>query len=120
MANTAGQLHALIDCYGQHRKPVARSNWLLWPTPQASKQWDERWGDRKIEVVFVAARCTDRPNIYRQLTAALLTEEELRYDIQWWNDQPTTPLDAVTASASSIFRHHPGVMQDMKRGFAME
>ena len=27
---------ALIGWYGQHRRPVARSNWLLWPTPQAS------------------------------------------------------------------------------------
>ena len=27
--------HALIDCYGQHRRPVARSNCLSWPTPQA-------------------------------------------------------------------------------------
>ena len=31
-----GQWHALIDCYGRHRRPVARSNCLLWPTPQAS------------------------------------------------------------------------------------
>ena len=32
------QWHALIDCYGQHRRPVARSSWLLWlwPTAQAS------------------------------------------------------------------------------------
>ena len=26
MANTAGQWHALIGCYGRHRRPVARSN----------------------------------------------------------------------------------------------
>ena len=31
-----GQWHALIGCYGRHRRPVARSNWLLWPAPQAS------------------------------------------------------------------------------------
>ena len=31
-----GQWHALTCCYGQHRGPVARSNRLLWPTPQAS------------------------------------------------------------------------------------
>ena len=30
-----GRWHALIDCYGQHRRPVTHSNWLLWPTPQA-------------------------------------------------------------------------------------
>ena len=30
-----GQWHALISCYGRHRRPVARSNWLVWPTPQA-------------------------------------------------------------------------------------
>ena len=45
MANTAGQWHALIDCYSQHRRPVARSNRLLWPTPQAVNvkggAWDE-------------------------------------------------------------------------------
>ena len=35
MADTAGQWHALIDCYGRHRRQVARSNFLLWPTPQA-------------------------------------------------------------------------------------
>ena len=26
---TAGRWHALIGCYGRHRSPVARSNWLL-------------------------------------------------------------------------------------------
>ena len=26
MADTAGQWHALIDCYGQHRRPAARSD----------------------------------------------------------------------------------------------
>ena len=36
MADTAGQWHALVGCYGRHRRPAARSNWLLWPTPQAS------------------------------------------------------------------------------------
>ena len=36
MANTAGRRHALIGCYGRHRRPVARSSWLLWPTPQAN------------------------------------------------------------------------------------
>ena len=30
----SGQWHALTGCYGQHCRPVARSNWLLWPTPQ--------------------------------------------------------------------------------------
>ena len=34
MADTAGQWHAPSGCYGQHRRPVARSNCLLWPTPQ--------------------------------------------------------------------------------------
>ena len=34
MANTAVQWQALIACYGQHRKPVPRSNCLLWATPQ--------------------------------------------------------------------------------------
>ena len=27
---------ALMTCYGQHRRSVARSNWLMWPTPQAN------------------------------------------------------------------------------------
>ena len=36
MADTAGQWRVLIDCYGRHRRPVARSNWLLWPTSQAN------------------------------------------------------------------------------------
>ena len=34
-----GQWQALIAFYGQHRSPVspvARSKWLLWPTPQVS------------------------------------------------------------------------------------
>ena len=30
MANTAGQCHALTGCYGQHRRPAARSNWLFY------------------------------------------------------------------------------------------
>ena len=36
MPNTAGQWRAPIGWYGQHRRPVARSNWLIWPTPQAA------------------------------------------------------------------------------------
>ena len=36
MADTAGQCHALIGWYGRHRRPVARSDWLLWPAPLAS------------------------------------------------------------------------------------
>ena len=35
MADTAGQWHAPSGCCDRHRRPVARSNWLLWPTPQA-------------------------------------------------------------------------------------
>ena len=31
-----GKWHALIDCYGQYRRPVARSDLLLWPAPRAS------------------------------------------------------------------------------------
>ena len=34
IAARGGQWHALTACYGRHRRPVARSNWLLWPTPQ--------------------------------------------------------------------------------------
>ena len=34
VADTAGQWHALNHCYGQPRRPVARSDCLLWPTPQ--------------------------------------------------------------------------------------
>ena len=37
MAGTADRRHALVDCYGRHRRTVARSNWLLWPTPQADE-----------------------------------------------------------------------------------
>ena len=50
MANTAGQWHALIDCYGQHRRLVARSNFLLWPTPQAVERVTIRNPGRKPEV----------------------------------------------------------------------
>ena len=32
----AGPRHALIACYGRHHRPATRSNWRLWPTPQAS------------------------------------------------------------------------------------
>ena len=35
MADAAGQWHALSCCYGRHRRPVARSNLLLWPKLQA-------------------------------------------------------------------------------------
>ena len=42
MAGTAGQWYALIGCYGRHRRPVARSNVLLWPTPQAEKEKREQ------------------------------------------------------------------------------
>ena len=37
MADNAGQWHAPIDCYAQNRRAEARSNWLLWPKPQAER-----------------------------------------------------------------------------------
>ena len=35
MTNTARQWRALSACIGQHRRSVARSKCLHWPTPQA-------------------------------------------------------------------------------------
>ena len=37
--SAVGHRHPLIDCCGQRAGSEARSNWLLWLTPQA-----ERWG----------------------------------------------------------------------------
>ena len=45
MADTAGQWHVLSgccvqhpDCYGQHRRPVARSKWLLYAIPHSPER----------------------------------------------------------------------------------
>ena len=35
---SSGQWRALVGFYGQHRSPVARSNWLLWPAPQVTRR----------------------------------------------------------------------------------
>ena len=67
MADTAGQCTiALIGCYGQHRRPVARSNWLLWPTPQG--QWhaligchgQHRRPNRTLSLETSRPRCCQR------------------------------------------------------------
>ena len=55
MADTAGQWHALTDCYGRHRRPVARSNLLLWPKPQAGHGTARRGQEERRRRVRVAA-----------------------------------------------------------------
>ena len=55
MANTTGQLHALTGyLYGQHRKPVARSNWLSWPTPQTVSCPYAAHGCTKASLIYIA------------------------------------------------------------------
>jgi len=75
----------------------------------ACEHWDARWGDRKTELVFIAARISDRQKIYRELSAAVLTEDELEKGMEFWASQSTAPLDGVTASAAKIYKNHPGV-----------
>jgi G3E family GTPase len=77
---------------------------------EAQRVWDDRWGDRKTELVFVAARCSDRPKIYRELTKALLQDDELQYDLSWWGSQSGGALESVVESASHVFNNHPAVV----------
>ena len=76
----------------------------------AQRVWDERWGDRKTELVFVAARCSDRPKIYRELSKALLQDEEMKYDLTWWGSQSCGALESVVESAHHVFKNHPAVV----------
>ena len=64
---------------------------------------------RKTELVFVAARCSDRPKIYRELSKALLQDEEMKYDLTWWGSQSSGALESVVESAQHVFKNHPAV-----------
>ena len=75
MANTAGQWHALTGCYGQHRRRVARSNWLLWPTPQASSTFSLAvMANTEGHVQQLVQRAADqqKSNLYRRAAMVAL------------------------------------------------
>ena len=70
MADTAGQWHALIVDYGRHRRDSGpRSNWLLWPTPQARASFGQWWP----RVDFAAPRKAESLLSFLRLEVRLLT-----------------------------------------------
>ncbi|SFI81668.1 GTP-binding protein [Thermoflavimicrobium dichotomicum] len=70
--------------------PQSEQEAILQEQPELQESWDERWGDRMTEMVFIGIDL-DRERIVRELDKLLLTDEEMEDD---WTRFPD-PLPSV-------------------------
>ncbi len=59
--------------------PKAEQVYYKQMNPDTLSDWDEKWGDRKTEVVFIGIEL-DKERITRELDGCLLTDEEMNQD----------------------------------------
>ncbi len=59
--------------------------------PNITDTWDQKWGDRKNELVFIGIEM-DQDTLISQLDACLLTDEEMNADWTSFND-PFPPIE---------------------------
>ncbi|MCM3766811.1 GTP-binding protein [Neobacillus niacini] len=74
--------------------PEYEKKQILLEEPELLENWDEEFGDRMIELVFIGVNM-NRDEIESSLDQCLLTEEEMKMDWEAFND----PLPAFTVSA---------------------
>ncbi|MFC4802016.1 GTP-binding protein [Neobacillus sp. GCM10023253] len=77
-----------LASYPEHEKKQ-----ILLEEPELLENWDEEFGDRMIELVFIGVNM-NRDEIESSLDQCLLTEEEIKMDWEVFND----PLPAFTVS----------------------
>lgn len=71
---------------------------LLETEPELAERWDERWGDRMTEVVWIGIGM-DRADIEQKLASCLLSHEELEQDWSRFDNPLPWPSLAEVASA---------------------
>jgi len=58
---------------------------VLAKEPEVKKSWDESWGDRQTELVFIGVKM-DKNEIHNKLDECLLTDQEMKMDWQTMQD----------------------------------
>lgn len=71
---------------------------LLETEPELAERWDERWGDRMTEVVWIGIGM-DRKDIEQKLASCLLSHEELEQDWSRFDNPLPWPSREEVASA---------------------
>ncbi|MEK4064087.1 MULTISPECIES: GTP-binding protein [Paenibacillus] len=71
---------------------------VLATEPDVKARWDEQWGDRMNEIVFIGV-AMDRAAIEARLDRCLLTGEELQQDWSQFNNPLPWPAEELLAAA---------------------
>lgn len=71
---------------------------VLAAEPDVKARWDEQWGDRMNEIVFIGV-AMDRAAIEARLDRCLLTGEELQQDWSQFNNPLPWPAEELLAAA---------------------
>ncbi|WP_438497341.1 GTP-binding protein [Paenibacillus sp. IHBB 3054] len=71
---------------------------VLASEPDVKARWDEQWGDRMNEIVFIGV-AMDRAAIEARLDRCLLTGEELQQDWSQFNNPLPWPAEELLAAA---------------------
>lgn len=70
---------------------------VLESEPDMKAKWDEQWGDRLNEIVFIGISM-DRAQIEARLDRCLLTEEEMKQDWTRFNNPLPWPVEELLAA----------------------
>ncbi|WP_374706018.1 GTP-binding protein [Paenibacillus antibioticophila] len=73
--------------------PEEEQRQVLESEPEVRARWDEKWGDRMTELVFIGVEM-NRPDIEKRLGRCLLTEEEMKQDWSRFNNPLHWPEEA--------------------------
>ncbi|WP_025696443.1 GTP-binding protein, partial [Paenibacillus durus] len=65
---------------------------VLESEPEIKEKWDEQWGDRMTEIVFIGMDM-DRADIEARLDRCLLTDEEMKQDWSKFNNPLPWPSE---------------------------
>ncbi|KEK24666.1 GTP-binding protein [Bacillus gaemokensis] len=74
--------------------PKAEQQQMIMEEPEVLKNWDEQYGDRITELVFIGVEM-NQPSIEQSLDACLLTDEEM--ELEW--DDFVDPIPAFTVGS---------------------
>ncbi|MFF2910426.1 GTP-binding protein [Paenibacillus sp. NPDC057934] len=72
---------------------------VLESEPEIKAKWDEEWGDRINEIVFIGVSA-DRSEIEARLDRCLLTAEEMKQDWATFNNPLPWPAEQLLAAAA--------------------
>jgi G3E family GTPase len=78
--------------------PEDQQQEVLETEPDVKAKWDEQWGDRLNEVVFIGVGM-NRADIEARLDRCLLTEEEMKQDWSTFNNPLPWPAEELLAAA---------------------